>query len=367
MQYFRALVAVGVIVFMAVGTSTFGDVPAGDDLLLTSGYQEAKQSDDLLVAGGGCDTAADGCEMIYHYCGPRWTVGAGAVIKQRNSMPEMRLASGADGVTMTSSDIDVGWGSGPWLELTRHMDCGWDFEVEYFRIDNFTETAEAHDSTPHSPTWYWEQFVFDDLFAKYSNDLQSLELNLRWPLCADGRFKGIAGLRWTQLDEELFTKVTLENFPLTGYTARQRGRLSLNNNLYGFQLGAEGVLWQPYCNFFVEGLVKAAICGNHMNWALQTHGDLDNRLWDDKGKCQSAFVTEMALMAIYKPCCNWKLFAGYEAFHLKEVATAHVQTKYDGVLDHAFYHGVVLGLEISLGNRGCTSCGGTGCESCGCE
>ncbi|HUT88448.1 MAG TPA: hypothetical protein VMY37_03035 [Thermoguttaceae bacterium] len=358
MRKILALVTVLAVVALAGTTAAFAEERIAGNSILLSSYQEAVQADNSLTLADddACIAASDSCEMLYQYCGPRWTVGAGAVIKQRNDMPKMMLAQGAEGETMSSSDIDVDWGSGPWLELIRHMDCGWDLEVEYFSIDNYTGTAEAHDSTPVSPTWYWGQFVFDDLYARYSNDLKSLEFNLRWPLCDNGNLKGIVGVRWTELNEELFTRVTLVQGPLI---ARQRGMLSLNNNLYSFQLGAEGVLWEPCCQFRVEGLVKAGIGGNHMNWTLRTNGDLDTRLWDDKGKCQSAFVTEMALMAVYKPCCNVKVFAGYEAFHLKEVATVYVQTKYDSNLDHAFYHGVVLGVEFSFGNRGC----GTPCES----
>jgi hypothetical protein len=162
-------------------------------------------------------------------------------------------------------------------------------------------------------------------------------------------------------NEELFTRVALDQ---DGYLLRQRGRLTLNNNLYGFQLGAEGILWEPCCSFRVEGLVKAGICGNHVNWTLRTNGDMDQRLWE-KGACQSAFVTEMALMAVYKPCCRIKYFAGYEAFHLKEVATIAVQDKYHCNLDHAFYHGLVVGMELSFGNAGCAA--GATCGSCGCE
>jgi len=55
---------------------------------------------------------------------------------------------------------------------------------------------------------------------------------------------------------------------------------------------------------------------------------------------------------------------GYEALVLKEVATAIVQDIDQGVvLDEAFYHGFVVGAEISFGSRGCTPC----TSSCACD
>jgi hypothetical protein len=354
------------VVATAGTPSVHAEEPVADDSFLLSDYQDSKGVEDVLsLAADDACVPMDDCYGCV-YCGPRWAVRAGAVIKQRNDMPKTALARDVRGRTsMMSSDIDVDWGSGPWFEVTRHLDCGWDLEVEYFSMDNLTGHATAQDSTPLSPTWYWRQFVFDDLKARYSNDLYSLEINLKWPLCESARWQGIAGLRWVEQNEELFTKVTVAQYP---YYGRQRGRLNLNNNLYGFQLGAEGVLWEPCCSFHVEGLAKAGICGNHVNWTLQTNGDLDDRLWE-KGKCQSAFVTEMALMAVYEPCCWMKVFGGYEAFHLKEVATVSVQDKYHVNLDHAFYHGVVVGMEISFGTGHCApceeSCGS--CGSCGCE
>jgi hypothetical protein len=339
-----------------------GEAPLLDRSVLLTEYQETKTGDDLLALDpDDCCAAMEDCPVL-SYCGPRWTVTLGAEIKQRNDMPEFTLVEGAGGKElMATSDIDVGWGSGPRLEIARHMDCGWDLEAVYFGIDNFDGSAVAYDGTPVA-TWFWEQFVFDELYGSYRNELYSAEFNVKWPLCEDGRFKGIAGFRWIELHEELYAEVTSAGHPLYGTTAW--GSLDLGNQLYGFQLGAEGILWEPCCQFRVEGSAKAGIYGNHADW-LRKRGSILGDECCGTEECQSAFVSEFALMGVYQPCCWLKAFAGWQALHLKEVATGSVQQKeIDVIFDHAFYHGVVLGLEISFGSRYCGGCAG---PCCSCE
>ena len=192
--------------------------------------------------------------MLYRYCGPRWTASAGAVILQRNDMPERDLVAGVDGsILMTTADADVDWGTGPRLEIARYFDSGWDFEIEYFGIDNFSQSAEAQNGTPLVQQAPWKQFVFNDLKGTYTNDLYSLELNLRWPLGDSCRWKGLAGFRCIELQEAAIAEVTLVHEP---YVFANRGQLDLDNHLYGFQLGAEGPLFETCWGFSIEGFAR---------------------------------------------------------------------------------------------------------------
>ena len=364
MRHIVILATVLTVVAMAGNNRVLAEVPFLDRSILLTGYEEAKAGDDIsmLDAGDSCAVMEDCIEdcptMIY--CGPKWTVGAGAVIKKWNKPPKRNLVYGDEGILMTADDVAVEWGSGPWVELIRHTDCGWDFEVEFFCMDNLTSEAVAYNGTP-AATWYWQQFRFDELRTFYSHDLYSLEFNVRRPLSECGRFVGLAGFHWFDLREQFITEVSLTQAPFGVLT--NRGEMDIHNHLYGFQLGAEGILWEPSSCFRVEGLCKAGIYANCMDTSLVTEGDLDNRTTTAE-KVQSAFVSELALMAVYQPCCSVKVFAGYEALHFKEVATLFVQETCSAIPDHSFYHGVVLGVEISFGSR---YCGGCADASCSCE
>ncbi len=358
------------VVALAGTTPVLGGHACADDPVQVLMYQPSEEcvTDLGLAVDDACGTIDECCTSCYR--GPCWTVGAGMVIKRRNRCFKKDLVRSAGGeVLMDYYDLDPGWGAGPWFEIIRHFDSGLDFEIEYFSIDNFTQTAEAHNGSPEAEwTDYWSQFVFEDLWATYSNDLYSLEFNLRWPVCDDGRWKGIAGFRWIKLQEDFAVQVnnTVEPIP---YPATGWGRLTLDNHLYGFQLGAEGILWQPCPRFWVEGLCKAGIYNNHADRLLHTEvvwygGTAQKHIPAEDDHL--AFASEIALMGVFKPCCCMKLFLGYEAFHLKEVATIKVQDKCHGtiILDNAFFYGFVVGAEVSFGKRKCCPCPE---EVCACE
>jgi hypothetical protein len=345
-----------VVVVLAGTAPALAGNPFGSDPVTLSIYQPTPQVEGAMgLEGDECGVALDECGDLC-YCGPCWTVGAGMVIKKRNRCFKKNLVVGAGPDShMDTNDLDLGWGVGPWIEIIRHLNNGLDLEVEYFSIDNFNGSAIAHDGSP-AMEWseYWGQFTFGTLQAWYSNELYSLEFNLKWPLCESDRWKGIAGLHWIELKEE-FVVAVADPPPPFPPGATGRGMLTLDNHLYGFHLGAEGILWQPCPRLWVEGLCKAGIYGNHANRVLRVEGAVPEPRRVAADDSHLAFASEIALMAVWKPCCNTKVFLGYEGFHLKEVANVKTQDKCQElvIFDDAFFYGFLVGVEVSLGKRSC--------------
>ncbi|MFH1924468.1 MAG: hypothetical protein ABIP48_31845 [Planctomycetota bacterium] len=376
---FIALVGTAVVLAEEPAAYDFlalSDNPLGDE----TDFDTAPAIDDLSCIGTGS------------YSRPKWTVSAGAVFLHRND-PKSRtlLVDPEDGSElMNSLDLKPGWGAGPRFEITRHFCHDLDFEVEFFSIDNWANSADAQNASPSTGERFWDPYVFDDVQASYGTDLYSLELNVRRPLFGCRRLMGLAGFRYAQLNDGFFTRVSLTQDP---FTVTNRGQLTLDNHLYGFQLGLEPVLWNPCGPLRVDGIIKAGVYGNDVDWLLTTGGDLNTRRWEKKG-CRTSYITEMALKVTYdfcwcrckKPsCCDpescepesceaavctcrrWSLFAGYEAFWMCDVATAE-QLKRRIRYDKAYYHGFVFGIEIPLGRQCCAprqSC--APCTSSACE
>jgi len=320
---------------------------------------------------------------------PQWTASVSPLFLHRNDPePRTMIVDPQDGSELINAlDLKPGWGSGPRFEITRHLSCDVDLEFEFFSIDNWANHADAQNASPSTGERFWDPFVFDDIQAYSGTDLYNLELNVRWPLFGSCWLKGLAGFRYIQLNEEFFTQVTLSQGE---FTATNWGQLALDNQLCGFQLGLEPVLWDPCGPLRVDGLFKAGIFGNDVDWLLLTGGDLNTRRWEKKG-CRASCMGEVALKLHYdlpcrccccseKPSCcepegcaaapcptacrRWSLFAGYEAFWMNEVATAE-QLKRRIRYDCAIYHGVFFGLEISFGRGCCTerpSCAPAACQ-----
>ena len=340
------LVSAGVIAVLAAAgaTAVFGEQAVVDDSREPASVLSEDEGGTDLVTGGfvvpeyGVSVFSD------------WSVALGAVFLRRND-PEPRALivdpqSGSP--LMGTSDLKPGWGSGPRIELTKWLNRGRELEIEWFGIDNWSNRAEAHNGSPAVGESFWAPFVFDDVQAAYGTDLYSLECNLRWPLFGSRFATGLAGFRWAELKERFSTDVSAQQ---GGNTFTNSGTLDLDNHLYGFQLGAESVLWDPASPFRVEGFLKAGVYGNHVDWLLATSGDLDNRQWE-RHASRASFIGEVALKLSYDvvvgPGWCWSVFGEYEALWLADVATAE-QLKDMIVYDTAFYHGVFIGLEIPLG------------------
>ena len=187
----------------------------------------------------------------------------------------------------------------------------------------------------------------------YATELYNAELNVRWNPCA--RVSMLAGFRWVNLCENL--QGALE--PPTFRREPPFWNTTTTNNLYGFQIGADGKIFERG-RFSIDGLVKAGIFDNN---AEESTGVSTIKIPRPSSAStnHAAFVGETGLQCKYQVTKRLMLKAGYEAIWLQGVALApgQIQETYMPTYDVAqalgvncnsgvFYHGATAGLEYSF-------------------
>ena len=180
----------------------------------------------------------------------------------------------------------------------------------------------------------------------YDSKLYNAEFNLRWNAC--DRVTLLAGIRWTGLCEELQGTLVDSIFKPFWTT-------NTENSLYGFQIGADGKLWD--CGrFSIDGLLKAGIFDNRAEQTTAVSVFKIVTSYCDSTD-RAAFLGEAGLRCKYQLAQRLVLSAGYEAVWLQGVAVAPAQiqetnitTKQIGIDSNSgvFYHGATAGLEYSF-------------------
>ncbi len=269
-------------------------------------------------------------------CCPRWTATADFIILDRIGNKSQTILGpltddeigpvDARADRLNSNDFAFGFAAGPRLSLIRQTQC-YDYEVLYFGIDGWSDTRFIPQPlNPASP------LLFD-----WSSKLYNVELNMRWNPCCQVTM--LAGFRWAELREDFVGGRVLDSEFLP------TGDVKTNNDLYGFQVGADARLWECGC-FSVNGLGKAGIYGNH---AAQTSAFAEDVFRASTN--HTAFIGELGLQARYQVTRRLALRAGYELLWLDGVAIAPAQLdNIIGIDSNAtvFYHGATAGLEFSF-------------------
>ena len=165
----------------------------------------------------------------------------------------------------------------------------------------------------------------------------------------------LAGFRWVNLCENL--QGALE--PPTFTWEPPFWNTATTNNLYGFQIGADGKIFERG-RFSIDGLVKAGIFDNN---AEESTGVSVYKVVRPSSASTNhvAFVGETGLQCKYQVAKGLLLKAGYEAIWLQGVALApgQIQETYMATPTTAqalsvncnsgvFYHGATAGLEYSF-------------------
>ena len=309
-------------------------------------------------------------------CHPRWTASADFIILDRiggvpyalvetvpHSVHLDDLPKTPGTVMLNANDLQQGFSAGPKLGLIRHGDNGYDFELSYFQIDGWNDYRSIG---PTPDDWLimrasgnflqTQDYKDTQMMAwDYASRLYNAELNVRWNVC--DRLTLLAGFRWVNLSEELLGELPPERkAPFWDANVR--------NNLYGFQIGADGKLFERG-RFSIDGLVKAGIFIN--NAVETTMVSIDQQpYWESASTNQVACLGEIGLQCKYQVTQNLLLKLGYEALWLQGVALApgqisdtycyyagdwkntYVQALGVNCGSGVFYHGATAGLEYSF-------------------
>lgn len=294
----------------------------------------------------GCGSCCKGgifCSNHHKCCHTLLQARVNAVYMTRERHNAAQLAT--DGIDIDAADFDFGWQPG--LDATFVYQPNPDFGIEgrYFWIDDWSSRI----TTPPTDEFL---IVGDPMIpvtgigaaavqVDYRSEFQSGEISLRRQ-CSP--FLNVtAGFRYAEFNERL--SYSIDVVPrFADYRTR--------NNLYGFQLGADSILYQAPCGRFrVDGFVKAGIYYNDAEASLFALGFDDAVNVDNNGV---AFLGEIGLYAGYNLTSCVTLRAGYQALWLDGVTTAPSFQLGSGgfppttmpLNDTVFIHGVSGGIEI---------------------
>ena len=149
----------------------------------------------------------------------------------------------------------------------------------------------------------------------YGTQLDSFEANLRRNVSQSLTI--LAGFRYLYFRDQFAASVDSSVFPQSSRVA-----YSGNNNLFGFQIGADGILWDSGNRFRIESAIKAGVFGN----AAQNSVSLSNSslfALDTKTSAQpTSFVGDLNFTGVYQFNDVWSVRAGYQLLWLAEVAVA---------------------------------------------
>lgn len=293
---------------------------------------------------GDCDGGFVCCAPVS--CG--WTASAGAIILHRSAAKRALLVE--DGTTdeelVNVADFDLGFAAGPRVELARRFDSCWEIGLAHFSVVDWSAARSLSDPgnlrvplVSDSPNDY-----FDTAAAEYESQLYSTELNLkrRW----NDQIRLLAGFRWVELHEEIAAEAWSPD--LEGSFDARTG-----NYLYGFQLGADAVLWDRGGRLNIDSFLKAGIYGTHTRATMRGQGtyfELEGTATNGR----TSFLGEIGVNANYRLTEHWSLFGGYEVLWAEGVALAAdtVAAISGGDANElwsgdAFYHGALTGVSLT--------------------
>lgn len=296
------------------------------------------------IGGALAEYCAPGC------CGPRWSFAAEAIALQRSTTRNQSLflstLSGAD--ILNSRDLNFPVAFGPKISAIRHGVFGSDFDVEvgYFQFDGFEANAFVSDNS-RMVIDVNNAFLSTDSSARYASALYCGEVNVRWQWF--DWLTLLSGFRMVELDEQ---------YNANGTSTRSSFPVSLDvnsfNHLYGYQLGADGEVFNLGGALRINALCKAGVFGN---FASQNIHAVDTGSFDQSLSAVNnrvSFLGEIGLVATYAITQRLAFRASYQAMWLEGVGLAPEQidtsnfaagTAKVNLDGGVFYHGGGLGLE----------------------
>ncbi|MGA2061136.1 MAG: BBP7 family outer membrane beta-barrel protein [Thermoguttaceae bacterium] len=277
------------------------------------------ESADFSPEYSGCGDL-DCCQSC---CCPRWAATADVMVMER--------AGNTNDFGNFGREIEVG----PRISLIRQTPCC-DFEILYFSVDGTSRTvvtaplpADAGNPGVGQPVGPGQPLAS----FGWSSRLYNVELNARWN--PSSQLTVLGGFRWAQYRDEFGPYLD---------------HIDANNNLYGFQVGADTCLWQRGC-FSIEGLCKVGIYGNHAKQiTTEPLGPFVELGTSAVTGSHTDFIGELGLQARYQLTRRFAFRAGYELLWLDGLAIATAQNVDTSINTSStvLYQGATAGFEFSF-------------------
>jgi hypothetical protein len=368
-----------ILVLAISSTATLGQIDtAACRLLAGNGEDSPPPFSETMADQSQCASCCStGC--CQSYCCPRWTASADFIIFDRIGGTSQTLVSRVPGnvkfgdlrttpgvEALNGNDFQQGFYSGPRVGLIRHGDCGYDWELSYFQIDGWSSDRPIGPDDPidwlimRAPGGFLQTnqpplLAIQAMDWDYATKLYNAEFNVRWN--PSSRVTMLAGFRWLNLHEDLVGALE----PPTVRREPPFWNGTTTNNLFGFQIGADGKIFERG-RFSIDGLLKAGIFDNDAQQTTAVSVIAKQVRSGSASTNHAAFVGETGLQCKYQVNERLLLRAGYEAIWLEGVALApgQVQETYVTLFpmnvqalgvncdSGVFYHGATAGLEYSF-------------------
>ena len=293
--------------------------------------------------GTGCDNTGCGEPSCNDGCGSL-TFRVGALFMKRESPDDLPLVIDNNGTVLSGGDFNFDYEMGADVSAIWDRPCFWaPVEFRYMWMNEWNDSRSSGALVNPRVNTVPPLSVNSPMnYANYESKLQTFELQFRKQLCNTTL---LLGFRYASLDEDLDML----------FGGGDQFWLATENDLYGFQVGLEKVLYDNCCKFRLEGFLKAGIYGNDANvsasvLAAQTEMNVSER----SGMDHVSFLGELGLIAEYDLSCCWTLRAGYQAMWIdgilsaaNQVTVANSNTAMPTAFDYttALYHGGLLQLE----------------------
>jgi hypothetical protein len=183
-----------------------------------------------------------------------------------------------------------------------------------------------------------------------ASSLQSFELNLYRRFTP--RLRWLVGLRYLAFRDAM--RLTGGDATFTNYGTVNFG---VKNNLFGLQIGGDGVLWDNGRRLRVESALKAGVYADGVHSSLTGYETNNPDTINFRtGRDNTAFVGDLNFVGVYQLDERWALRAGYQLlwlagvgvgsmqFHDIDLVAPEFETNTSGAV---FFHGALMGIERS--------------------
>jgi hypothetical protein len=335
----------GLVVCVFLGLSLFLSLPSAQSAEATANapIMVASQEATIPLTANVVTGASES-----PYC-PYWLtfkLAAVALYREKNkSQVVLGDWSSPQGVfaKVGAGDLNLGWAPGMDTSIMLQNPT-FGIELRYLGLAQWDESASDYNSPP-----FPDEYV--NVGAKSKSRLNNAELNLHWWPCANDRYSLLAGFRWFQLTDRLSAYAYDQGGIFWNY---MQGSLKSENNLYGGQVGVEGLLLgKRDKGFSIDGGVKAGVFQNNIrnhesgyeegyNPFGGFYGDGGSDSWS---RSKTAFLGEVNLNANYAFTKNIAMTVGYMFLYVNKVA---VPVNDYASTQSVIFHGGRLGLNVAF-------------------
>lgn len=297
------------------------------------------------IIDGVSSVLSDATLLLADEFNPRknsWRMAAGPVFLDRSQGPSRHLAAPSFGVgTVNTDQLKFTYKTGVQFNLIKQSNespFGWD--LDFFFVDSWLTVAEVPGGQVKVfDPLHESEIVFDNnVFFQNGSSLYSSEFNARWQAAPDVTL--LAGFRWIEFGDWLIAQQSLAPTTTTY-------RTDVNNHLYGFQTGADMVLWDGGGPLYVNFLGKAGIYGNYAD--QNTSGPVIGNSYNEG--VHAAFAGQCTLAGTLQLTRRMSLRSGYTVLWLDGVALAPGQVYSTGTSltqgDSLYFNGGFVQLQIN--------------------